>query len=325
LNLGFIKTNCKHNTNKTLLDKARDINCSSIIHILAEYQVTIEFLHSILACDWDRASIIYQHENKFLKIDSLDTIHRLTFIRTYSKSLLESCLDTNSSKPFEILYSSPKTKINVNVLCTDGLPFFFHCFDEIISDDIRKTMLLNGNMYMKSSKGETILFYLLHLYSEKENNEYLKIFTNILYIHPLLVSQRNEQEQTIIELMEFSKSTHKFRPFYDAMINMLKFQLKRNSIIEQFILNQFGYYLLIFFKNKTLQMTKHVYKLIRSLKLNQGLPVLISNMFQAIIDDDLIKFKDILKMKSNIFHAKDSFGRTSAHLAVLYRRYNILK
>jgi hypothetical protein len=181
---------------------------------------------------------------------------------------------------------------------------------------------------MKTSKGETILFYLLHLYSENENSEYLKIFTDILHVHPLLLSQRNQNEQTIVELIEFSTSMidyTKFRPFYDAIVNMLKKQLKRNSIIEQFILNQFGYYLLFFFKNKTLKMTKHVYKLIRSLKLNQGLPMLIPSMFQAVIENNLIKLKDILKIKSNIYQAKDSFGRTSAHLAVLYQRYDILK
>jgi hypothetical protein len=47
-------------------------------------------------------------------------------------------------------------------------------------------------------------------------------------------------------------------------------------------------------------------------------------MFQAIIDENLITFKTILKIKANIYQAKDSFGRTSAHLAVLYQRYDIL-
>jgi len=183
-------------------------------------------------------------------------------------------------------------------------------------------------MYIKSSKGETFLFYLIDLYIENENKEYLTIFTNILYAHPLLLVQRNEKEQTIIEYIEFTTSIdiyNKLRPFYDAIMDILIIQLRKKSIIEQFILNNFGYHLLLFFKNKSLQMTKHTYNLLHSLKLNQGLPILISSMIQAIIDDDFIKLKNIFKAKSNIYHAKDSFGRTCAHLAVLYQKHFLLK
>jgi hypothetical protein len=48
-------------------------------------------------------------------------------------------------------------------------------------------------------------------------------------------------------------------------------------------------------------------------------------MIQAIIDDDFVRLKKVFKMKSNIYYAKDSFGRTCAHLAVLYQRYFLLK
>ncbi|CAF4304865.1 unnamed protein product [Rotaria magnacalcarata] len=204
---GFIKVDCKHNSNKSLLDKACDLNCPPITHLLADYQVTNEFLHSILACDWDRASIIYQHENKFLKSNAFDSIHRLTCIRTCSKSLLEYCLDTQSSKSLDILFNSSTININVNILCTDGLPFFFHCFNEIISNDVRKIILSKSNMYTKSSKGETFLFHLINLYSKNENEKYLNVFKAILYHHPLLLAQRNHQEQTIIEYIAFTTST----------------------------------------------------------------------------------------------------------------------
>jgi len=183
-------------------------------------------------------------------------------------------------------------------------------------------------MFIKSSKGETFLFYLIYLYIENENKEYLNVFKNIVYNHPLLLSQRNEQEQTIIEYIELTTSIviyNKLRPFYDAIMDILLIQLQRNSIIERFILNNFGYYLLIFFKNKSLPMTKYVYNLLHSLKLNRGLHISISNMIQAIIDDDFVRLKKVFKMKSNIYYAKDSFGRTCAHLAVLYQRYFLLK
>ncbi|CAF1255872.1 unnamed protein product [Rotaria sordida] len=326
---GFIKVDCKYNSNKSLLDKARDLNCTSILNILADYQVTNEFLHSILACDWNRTSIIYEYDNKFLKLNSFDSIHRLTCIRTCSKSLLEYCLNTYSSKPFEILFNNSSIiNIDVNILCTDGLPVFFHCFNDFISNDIRKIILLNSNMYIKSSKGETFLFYLIYLYTKNENQEYLNLFLNILYHYPLLLTQRNQQEQTIIEYIEFTTSIeiyNKLRPFYNAIMNVLIRQLKKKFIIKQFILNHFGYYLLIFFQNKNLQMTKYVYNLLCSLKLYKGLPVLIIDLKQSITDDNFMKLKNIFKIEPNIFYAKDSFGRTCAHLAVLHQRYIILK
>lgn len=274
--------------------------------------------------------MIYKYENSFLKINSFDSIHRLTWIRTCSKSLLEYCLNARSSKLIETLYSSPISilKINVNILCTDGLPFFFHCFDEIISNDIRKNILSNANLYMKSNKGETFLFHLIYLYIENENKEYVTIFTNIVSNHPLLLAQRNEQEQTIIDYIEFIKSFeiyNKLKVFHDIIYNILIIQLKKDSIIEQFILNHFGYYLLLFFKHKTLLMTKYAFNLLHSIKLNRSLPSLISNMMHAIIDDDFIKLKSSLKIKANIYYAKDSFGRTCVHLAVLYQRYIILE
>ncbi|CAF0846921.1 unnamed protein product [Rotaria sp. Silwood1] len=326
---GFIKVDCKHNSNKSLLDKARDLNCTSILNILADYQVTNEFLHSILACDWNRTLIIYKYENIFLKFNSFDSIHRLTCVRTCSKSLLEYCLNTHSSKPFEILFNNSSIiNIDVNILCTDGLPFFFHCFNNFISNDIRKIILLNSNMYIKSSKGETFLFYLIYLYRKNENKEYLNLFINILYHYPLLLTQRNQQEQTIIEYIEFTTSTviyNKLKPFYNAIMDILIIQLKRNFIIKQFILNHFGYHLLIFFQNKNLQMTTYVYDLLCSLKLYKGLPVLMKDLIQAIIDDDFMKLNNIFKIKPDIFYAKDSFGRTCAHLAVLHQRYIMLK
>ena len=276
----------------------------------------------------ERASLIYEHEKEFLKINSFDSIHKSTWFRTCSKSLLEYCLNSHSSKPFEILFNSSSTKIDVNILCTDGLPFFFHCFNENISNDIRKMIFLNSNMYAKSIKGETFLFYLISLYCENENKQYLNIFTNILSNHPVLITQRNQQEQTIVDFIEFTTSDiiyKKLKPFYDTIMNILIKQLKYNSVMEQLILNCFGYYLLIFYKNKTLKMTKYAYTLLRSFKLYKGLPVLISEFLQSIINDDIVKFKKILKIKSNIFYAKDSFGRTCAHLAVLYQRHDILK
>ncbi|CAF2110388.1 unnamed protein product [Rotaria magnacalcarata] len=325
---GFIKVDCKHNSNKSLLDKACDLNCPPITHLLADYQVTNELLHSILACDWDRASIIYQHENKFLKSNAFDSIHRLTCIRTCSKSLLEYCLDTQSSKSLDILFNSSTININVNILCTDGLPFFFHCFNEIISNDVRKIILSKSNMYTKSSKGETFLFHLINLYSKNENEKYLNVFKAILYHHPLLLAQRNHQEQTIIEYIAFTTSTltyNRLRTFYNPILNVLMLQLKRRFIIEEFILNQFGYYLLIFFRNKKLPMKTQVYDLLYSLQSDKGLPAVISDLKQAVTDDNFVKLKQISKIKPNAFYANDSFGRRCIHLAVLYQRYDILK
>jgi hypothetical protein len=331
LNSGFIKVDCKHNSNKSILDKARDLNCTPIIHLLADYQVTIEFIHSIFAFDWDRASLIYKYENQFLKTNSSDSIHILTWVRTTNrtcvKSLLEYCLDTHSPRPFEILFTSPKPIIDVNVLCTDGLPFFFHCFDENISNEIRRYILLNSNLYIKSSKGETFLFHLVHLYCQKENEEYLSVFINILRYHPLLIAQRNEQERTIVDDMVLTSAVvyNKLRPFYDGIKNILILQLKKKPIIEQFIFHDFGYCLLLFYKNKKLEMSKPIFTLLRSLQLKEGLTILISDLVQAIATDDYANLQNIFKKKPNIYHTKDSFGRTCAHLAVLHQRYTILR
>lgn len=189
-------------------------------------------------------------------------------------------------------------------------------------------MLCNANMFMKTSKGETFLFYLINLYIENENTEYIDLFIYILSNYPVLLTQRNEQQQTIIEYIEFSKSIdlyEKLKIFYEIIYKILILQLKKNETIEKYILKHFGYLLLLFYKNKTLLMTKHSYNLLNSLKVNQGLIISINNLFQTIIDDDFIKLKSILKSNKKIYHAKDSFGRTSLHLAILYQRYTIIK
>lgn len=307
------------------MDKARDLACTSILEILAEYQVTTEFLHSILAFDWERASIIFEHEKQFLKINPID---HLSFNHPYSKSLLEYCLDTHSSKSLQIFFDSFGKLVNVNFLCTDGEPFFFHCFDSMMTDDLRRRIFTHSDMFLKSSQGETILFHLLHLYSIDPKQEYLTMFTKILSEYPLLLVQRNTNEQTILELMEFVPSMtiyQQYRPFYQAITQILIVQLKQTSMIKRFIYNAFGYYLLIFYRMKKLPMTRRVHQLLLETRDHQGLIVSIENLMRAVKENDMIKFKEVLKSNSNIFLAKDSFGRTSAHLAVLYQRYEFLK
>ena len=132
------------------MDIANDTNSTEIIHILADYQVTTEFIHSILAFDWERASVIHQFDSQFIKINANDSIHTLTWIRTanrtYSKYVLEFCLDTNSLDLMELIFHSTilRSKIDVNILCTDGLPFYFHMFNKCFSDSIRQYIFANA-------------------------------------------------------------------------------------------------------------------------------------------------------------------------------------
>ena len=328
---GFIKVDCKHNSNKSLLDKARDRDCPDLLHILANNQVTIEFAHSILACDWQRAELIYQYQHRFLKINALDSIHRLTWLRATnracSKSLLELCLDTHSPRPWTILFDSPTMKIDVNALCTDGLPLFFHCFDQHLTKSARTYMLTNANMYTKSSRGETFLFHLVHLYSQEEKDDYLRLFRTILHLHPLLLCQRNEHDRTLIEAIQLTSPTihPRLQTFYQTIFKLLVRQLTDIVVIEYFVLSHFGYHLLMMLRNKHLPMDRDVYRLVCSIKLNRGLPALMAELNQAIATDDLIKFQSLFKKKANIHHARDWSGRTCAHLAVLHRRHEILR
>ncbi len=316
------------------MDKARDINNPQIIRILADYQVTIEFVHSILACDWERVSLIHQYEGQFIKMNLSDSIHRFTWIRatnrTYSKTLLEFCLETNSLKLFELLFNSSilKSKIDVNIICTDGLPFYFHMFDKCFSINIQKIILLNANFNIKSSKGETFLFHLIHLYDQNENKQYFDIFHNIITNQPLLLTQRNEQGRTIIDEISLTSTLtyNKLQIFYDIIKDTLYNQLKTNNMIERYVLNGFGYHLLLLlFNDENLQLSKYSNDLLRSLKFRQGLPGLMNDLIEAISNDDLGKIQNIFKINSNIYFTKDWSGRTCAHLAVLYQRRQILK
>jgi len=315
------------------LDKARDLNCPQIIRILADYQVTIEFIHSILACDWDRASLIHQYEGEFIKVNASDSTHIFTWARpanrTYSKSLLEFCLDTKSSEPFELIFNSSilQTNIDVNVLCTDGLPFFFHIFDKYFSDNIQKYILSKANLNIKSSKGETFLFHLIHLYDQNGNKQYVNTFNDIINNQPLLLTQRNEQGRTIVDEIELTStlSYNKLRIFYNTIKDVLINQMQNDTIIERFVLNGFGYHLLLFFNDENIQLTKFLNDLLRSLKLRKGLIALMSDLVQAIADDDLEKIENILKMKSNVYFAKDWSGRSCAHIAVLHQCRRILR
>ena len=315
------------------MDRARDINCVQIIQFLADCQATIEFIHSIFACDWRRASLLNQYEGSSIKINVSDSIHRLTWLRTsnraYSKYILEVCLDTNSSEPFELIFNSSilKSKVDVNIMCTDGLPFFFHMFHTCFSNNIRQFILSNANLSLKTSKGETFLFHLIRLYDQCENDEYLNAFNNILNNEPLLVAERNEQGRTIVDHLELlpSLSYHRLRIFYDAVKDILIKQLTNNLLIERLVLNGFGYHLLLYFADESVQLSKFANNLLYSLKCRRGVPALIHDLTQAIVDNDLAKVKDIFRLKSNICFAKDWWGRTCTHLAVLYGDHQILQ
>lgn len=331
---GFIKVDAKHNTNKTLLDKANDLKCSSIIQILAENQVTIELLHSILALDWKRMELICQYEHSFVKVNAVDSIDRLTYVRTQnrscSKSLLEFCLETNSSEPWKILFQTSKFKINVNVLCTDGLPLFFHCFHRSIPSCARDAMIKNANFYTKSTTGQTFLFHLIRLDSEIDENDeekYLQLFQTILFNSPLILTERDENHRTILEELQLvsSKIYSRRRKFYQIVTTLIIRKLNDYSTIEQMIYNRFGFYILMIIRNQHLPMIKDVFQVLTLLKVRQGLQQQIDELFQSIIDGQLDKFQQILKKKRNLYQCKDSAGRTSAHLAVLHHRFDILK
>ena len=295
--------------------------------------MTIEFIHSILACDWERATLIDQYEGKFIKLNLADCLHTLTWIRTsnrtYGKSLMEISLETQSPEIFNLLFHSNtfKAKIDVNVICTDGLPFYFHMFDKCVSNDLRQEIYSNANLHIKSSKGETFLFHLVHLYDQNELKEYVDIFEEIITNQPLLLTQRNEQGRSIIDEIELTPSLtyKKFRIFAEKIKEILLNQLKLNVNIERYVLNGFGYHLLLLLTDENTPMNKTCQDLVQSLRYRQGLPALMNELVQAIVNDELGRMEKILRIKSNICFAKDWSGRTCAHLAVLHRREEILR
>lgn len=295
--------------------------------------MTIEFVHSILACDWERVELIHQYEGKFIKINSTDPLHTLSWLRssnrTYGKSSLEIALDTQSSTIFDLIFNSEifKAKIDINFIGTDGLPFYFHMFNKCFSMDIRKEIYSNAKFDIKSSKGETFLFHLVHLYDQNEMKEYVDMFEEMITMKPLLLTQRNEQGRTIIDEIELTPSLtyNKLRIFAEKIKEVLLNQLKLNVNIERYVLSGFGYHLLLLLTEENEQMNKTCQDLVQSLRFRQGLPALMDDFVEAIEDDDLGKMEKILRMKSNICFAKDWSGRTCAHLAVLHRRQQILR
>ena len=331
--VGFTKVDCKSANKTTLLDQARQIDSVPIIHLLADYQVTIEFVHSILACDWQRASLIHQYQNQFIKINAIDRIHVFTWARTthrtFPKSILEISLATRRSEPFELIFTSftLKSTVDVNVSGTDGLPFFFNAFHPAILDERRKDILLKANFNKKSSKGETILFHLVHLYQENEQERYLNTFNDILNEQPILLVQRNEQGRTIVDEIELTPALiyHRLRPFYSSIQTILENHWHNQLLCERFILNSFGYHLLLFADDQHLQAHPHLAHLIQSLKIRQGHSALMFDLVRAIVDDDLSKIHQICKVKPKIVLARDWSGRTCAHLAVLHQRRQILQ
>ena len=331
LRLGFIKVDCKHHNEKSLLERARDLDCPIILRVLADCQITTELLHSILACDWERMDLIYQREHDCLNINAYDSVHRLTWMQTHnrgcSKSLIEYCLDTSASQPFDILFNTANSKVDVNVLCADGLPFFFHCFHVSISSEVRERILLHANMSTKSTSGDTFLFHLIHLYIQNEDSAYLELFRTILHRFPLLLAKRNEQDRTIIELMELAPAWiyTRLRPFYTTVMNVLMSRLDSRALIERLILQQFGHHLFVFVTNKCLTTSRETYEMLTSLKSGGDLFARMSDLIQAIVDDDLITFENLCQKNPGIHRAKDWSGRTCAHVAVLHQRYTILK
>ena len=303
--------------------------------MLAESQVTIEFIHSILAFDWDRLSLIHQYQNQFIKINASDPVHVLTWARTthrtYSKSILEICFDTKQSVPFELIFQSSTLKpaVNVNSVGTDGLPLFFHAFDPFISKNICQTILSLANFKTKSSKGEHFLFHLLDLFEKNPDDQrYIEQFKTIVNEDPFLLSVRNHQGRTVFDVIHFKATApyESLKPF-DAIIRQtIETHWKNLDLCERFLLNNFAYHLLLVFNaEQQIQSDKRFQELFRSLTTHQGLVASMDQLKNAIAEDNLLKVQSICKTKSNILLAKDWSGRTVAHLAVLYQSRQILK
>ncbi|CAF4323291.1 unnamed protein product, partial [Rotaria magnacalcarata] len=92
-----------------------------------------------------------------------------------------------------------------------------------------------------------------------------------------------------------SLSYHKLSIFYEKIKEILMNQIQSNTIIERFILNSFGYHLLLFFNDENAPLTRSANDLLRSLKLRQGLPALMFDLSQAIEENDLVKIRSIFK------------------------------
>jgi hypothetical protein len=317
------------------LDKAREHNRTEIIRLLAEHQVTTEFVHSILACDWRRASLIHQYQHQFIQINMSDAIHTLTWARTthrsYAQPILQICLNTNLSDPFALIFTSStlKTLVDVNSYCTDGLPFFFHMFSSFIDDEYRTFILSKANLHRKSFKGETFLFHLVHLYQRNENGDerYVTTFKDILEKKPIILAQRNEQGRTIIDQIELTSSDvyERLRPFYNVIKTILDEQFKNTLVCERFVMHSFGYHLLLFITDEHLKSNRTLQNLVHSVKVRQGLPALMYELVQTIVDDDVTKMQLLLKTQLNLVWSKDWSGRTCAHIAVLHGCRRILK
>ncbi|CAF1328391.1 unnamed protein product, partial [Didymodactylos carnosus] len=335
---GFIKVDCKHvSSSNTLLEKAQELKNLQLINLLSEYQVTNEFVHSILANDFDRMLLIHKYQFQFIKVNAYDSLLTRTWYttsnRTIPRSLLEVALQTQSPIPVTPLL---ELKADVNVLGSDGYPLFFHAFAKSMTT-IRTNILEHARINTKSFKGETILFYLIHLACKDkysiQNDSY---FRDIICQHPLLLADRNESGRTIIDEIELTPAPwyDKLKVFRRTIDDCLFDLMKEKLVIEKLLLAGFGCHLLLVRSSATNSETllqraeylglKNVVECLNTLP-KYGLSAMITDLRQAVRMDDLTRIQDLFSVKDNIHYSKDWNGRTIAHLAILYKRPTILQ
>lgn len=216
----------------------------------------IEYAHSLCALDVERMqSLLNSMEMDRFESNLADYSYCYSWYRptcrNLPKFLLEVALDTNMT---ELINSFLELKPDVNLLHSiTGAPLYFAAF-ETEHRHLKAKLIYNANWDVKNQHGESVLFHLVELYlTAPESNvdykrELVNDFVKLMNEHPLLITKRNGQNQTLVErIMFMNADDYKRSTVFLKQIGRFLVRLveeKKFDVFQEMIYQSYGLILL---------------------------------------------------------------------------------
>jgi hypothetical protein len=313
------------------------------------------------------------HRLKYIlsKIDPKENLNLLNFtdpsmcfaasrqiLKNLPKSFLELVLNTNSIEIAEIIFNSD-FNIDVNFLHSEtGNPLYYAGFSSLYKK-VKKKILIDADLLKKTYKGQNVLFFLVKLYSKTNESSLLNDFSIILSEYPMLITDRDQYNLTLIETILTMKPS-RYCKAIDFLFEISKFIIinllssDNSQLFKDMVYNSYGLILLnspIFIDssmNPIINRDKYDMRKCQSVtverfikdstklpKLNHSLVYFFESKFMETINDLIYAIKTgdinlIYKIMNdqnnkNLLRIKDGSGRSCLHLATFYGKIAVIK
>lgn len=320
-------------------------NSDKIISFLKLNQKQIEFVHFLYAIDTLRVEAILNEPERFdpnLADFSYSFSWYRPLYRNVPKTLLEIAFDTKRIDLIQTMLTTAKCSVN-QLNSKTGDPFYFSAFEpEYFS--IKSDLLRTSNLRFKNYFGQHVLFHIVKLYQIEPSDILIADFCFILKSSPFLLATRDQNQMTLIEWIILNEHFVKIEIFLKKISNLMIDLLadKCFRVFQDMIYHSYGIILLntpiyvnesvsfqqtITFEQFVTENNANEMRIYLKKFYDISFFRLVDMFYKAIKSGDLHRVREFMAAEKSHFlvKIKDTFGRTSLHLAVLFGQKAIVK